>query len=362
MRWLALRWLAGAGLALCGCERAPSWSLAYESALSRWAEGAAEGAAEASAEAGGALPREAFTLPDLRDRALPPAPALTLSARDLLGVSTCELGPLLAARNGPLGRVMTGSQGLLYEARFLTYAPRCVAPARVRAALDEATAAKRARWGEVLWRATWSGRDLSLFFSASYPRDRRPPPLSASDEGALRWLGELSGWAEAQGARGEAEARAALARLERDLEPTFQALTPHAGGRALAEAAEARDALTRWVATLKAHASAPTAATAPTAPTAPTAQECERLNALIQTYATTAQPELSRRAQAITRLAAASEGLIALLPASPPQALHALFETGLSSGERGLAAQLRALSREHARVLEGLRGRCVRGI
>jgi len=341
---MALAWGAG------GCEpRRPAWRAGYEEALEAWAAAWGRPAAPAAPAAlTAALPAAAVTLPDLRARALPPPPALTLSARDLLSVSTCALGPLLAQRNSPLGRVMVGSQALLYEARFLTLAPRCDAPPRLRGALSEAVASKRARWREAAWRATWGARDLSRFLSARYPRDRRPPPLGAAEEAALRWLGGLGGWAAGQAARGEGEARAALAALERDLEPALAALTPHAGGRALAEAVEAREALAGWVAALRALPAAP-----------PPPNSCQRLAAALAAYALTAQPELARRAQSIARLAAASADLARLLPAAEvPEALRPLLLVGLGEGEEGLAGQLRALSREHARLLGGWREAC----
>jgi len=328
--------LSALSLALVGCEGScggdsqRAWSAAYDQLT-----------ASLSDVDAAPLNPQRYQLPRLRDRALAARAPITISARSLLALSSCEVSRWIAQRNSPLGRVMLPSQRLLYEARFLSAAPSCEVEGEPKRALDEAAELKRARWRERLWDLTWRGRELSRFLSWSWPRDRLPPRPSEGERAALRWLGSLGTWAETLKTLEREQRELKREELKARLEPALSSLSAYAGGRVIREAAELESALERWLKRLESLEAPPS---------------CERVEALLSAYRAL-QPELSARVIALGQLSRALQGLSELMNPSP-ESMRALLLDALSLKPSGLSERLKALSKRHVTALQAQLQRC----
>ena len=155
--------------------------------------------------------------PRKRDLQAPVEP-LRIDLLDFLSLHRCDLGALVGARNGPLGRVMLASGRLLYELRLVRRLEDCLAAGLLA---DEADARgwlahKRAQLPAVFWNAVVAGPELRAAFSA----DAQPigPP----------YVDQLAASAAL------ADALLLLAEQGRQLETVPLAVEPAAVARALA--------------------------------------------------------------------------------------------------------------------------------
>lgn len=122
---------------------------------------------------------------------------LRIGLLDLVSLEKCGLAELVAARNSGLGKVMTPSQQLLYEHRFLGLARACVdtlatrPDAELQALLKEVVAVKERDITRAFWNATMAGPEFAVLFSLA----TTPLPLVDGDgtavEEALSYFVEL---------------------------------------------------------------------------------------------------------------------------------------------------------------------------
>lgn len=157
-------WLLVLALAAVGCAPAdPARALLedYRDRVARVVDRPTWGAFEPSLE----------PWPRARQRTLEIEPQRTNLVR-FLRLHDCGLGALVGERSSALGRVMTPSQRLAYEHRFLRVADRCLADLAQepeaeadREGLAEIVAGKRTRLGAVVWNATLGSEALASAFT-----------------------------------------------------------------------------------------------------------------------------------------------------------------------------------------------------
>jgi hypothetical protein len=109
-------------------------------------------------------------LPDRAARRID-VPAHQIGALDFLGIIGCRLSEVVAARNGPLGRVLVPTRRLAHELDVLAALAECLpALSGERAArLDALFEAKRSELGAHLWNAVWLDRELERYVSLGKP-------------------------------------------------------------------------------------------------------------------------------------------------------------------------------------------------
>ena len=126
--------------------------------------------------------------PRRRHRVLEVPPQRTGLGR-FLSLHRCDLGPLIGERSSQLGRVMTASQRLSYEHRFLLAAQQCLdrlegdeRRAALREALAEVVAEKREYLPELAWNATMGHDTLAAVHALDVAA---LPPGEAADRGQV---------------------------------------------------------------------------------------------------------------------------------------------------------------------------------
>lgn len=287
---------------------------------------------------------QSYRLPLLRERALesiPSPPSLKMSA--LLAISHCEISRWIAHRNSPLGRVMLPSQKLLYEARFLTYAPDCQAQGEAAEALQIAIHHKQKYWITQLYELTWRGKALSKFFSTRWPSDHPPLAPTTRDHSTLLWFGQLATWPTTITTQTKEQRLASLRQLEDQLEPTLNTLSHYAGGRVLQEAYEVYISLNSWLGLIQNGQL--------------TSLPCPKILNLMVLYQRI-QPELSIRVQRLDQLSEATQVLIQHMP-PVPSSMHEILYKGLSRSSHGLLQHIKDLSKRHAEILRPLFQGCL---
>ena len=162
---------------------------------------------------------------------------LRIGLLDLVSLEQCGLAELVSARNSGLGKVITPSQRLIYEHRFLALARACVDTLarsddqELQEMIRDVVAAKESDIGRAFWNATFAGPEFANQFSLATAL----LPIEASGgatEEALRYLVELR----------PRLGRADLSIDSERLEGYFHALqNRHYGGQLL----HAQEALTR---------------------------------------------------------------------------------------------------------------------
>lgn len=169
--WCLIVVLSGALLG--GCSQASSPAELY---LQRLA-----GALDQSVPAAG---RELLaTFPTGNELRLPRlAPKLGLT--DVPAVQRCELGPLVGARNGALGRVQQPSQRFLYDVALLKQLRSCTEPGPT---LSQLQAERTAELGVSLFNALFAGEEWHAL--ATPPIVHRPQPVDQL--GLQRIIGAL---------------------------------------------------------------------------------------------------------------------------------------------------------------------------
>ena len=194
-------------------------------------------------------PATQYELPSLRDRKLETAPRLQININEFLRLQGCELSYLIGLRNSQLGRVMTHSQRLIYQARFIHTAPHCEmnhGHLKLEDTLKKVWYTKVKHWSHYVWNATWLTREFSLFFSKSWPRNNPPSSLNASHESRLLWLTKIAQWSNKVSYK-EPQAsiklkqlhmlnRTQVHHLRNQLESTLKSLPPYVGGKILWDA------------------------------------------------------------------------------------------------------------------------------
>lgn len=148
-------------LSACGQDAATALTAAYLTRLQ-----AATGQSAPPLE-----PPPLHRYPARRDRALPLAET-RVGLIEFFGYYDCELFGLVNERNSILGKVMPGSQRLLYELRFLDSAERCLAQQRQagaeQGALDKLAVIisdKRAHLPAVRWNALFDSEEMQKAMS-----------------------------------------------------------------------------------------------------------------------------------------------------------------------------------------------------
>ncbi|MEE3259486.1 MAG: DUF3080 family protein [Candidatus Latescibacterota bacterium] len=145
---------------------------------------------------------------------------LRIGLLDLVSLEKCGLAELVAARNSGLGKVITPSQRLLYEHRFLGLARACVNTLatspddELQALLEEVVAVKERDITRAFWNATFAGPEFAVLFSLA----TAPLPLVDGDGTAVEEA--LSYFVELRPHLGDA----ALALDSEELEGHFHAL------------------------------------------------------------------------------------------------------------------------------------------
>ena len=159
---------------------------------------------------------------------------LRIGLLDLVSLKQCGMAALVAARNSGLGKVMTPSQRLIYEHRFLALARACVDTLaggddrELHDLMREVVSAKEREIGRAFWNATFAGPEFADQFSlatALLPAEA----VGGGTEEALRYLVEL------QPRLGQAD----LVIDSQQLESHFHALQNHRYGGQLLHALEA---------------------------------------------------------------------------------------------------------------------------
>lgn len=132
-------------------------------------------------------------LPSYRERHQD-LPDLRIDLLDFLDLDECGLQQLVAQRNSSLGKVMTDSQRLLYEHRFLQALRVCLTrsdklPDELQTHLHKVLAIKQSTVPLVRWNASWGSREFAALFSRAAPA--KPPGqtfTTANSREALIWL------------------------------------------------------------------------------------------------------------------------------------------------------------------------------
>lgn len=124
-------------------------------------------------------------LPRRRDRRIDIEPPPTINVRGFVAVQGCGLGEVIGHRNSALGRVMTHSQHLLYDLRFLRIATKCMPALEpdMKAKLDTVIEHKTRSLNQRVYNAVWAGAEIGALMSIS--------KASFEPVGALRSAAEV---------------------------------------------------------------------------------------------------------------------------------------------------------------------------
>ena len=144
------------------------------------------------AVAPGAFPTELVPYPRPRDLRVAQQD-LRVGLLDLVSLEQCGLAELVSARNSGLGKVMTPSQRLIYEHRFLALARTCVDTLargddrELHQLMREVVATKERDIGRAFWNATFAGPEFADQFSLATALLPAEASGGATEE-ALRYL------------------------------------------------------------------------------------------------------------------------------------------------------------------------------
>ena len=251
--------------------------------------------------------------PSFKDRKLSVDFKPTLSFRSFLSIQGCELGHIIGLRNSSLGRVITSSQRLIYEKRFLWFAPRCLQSDGLSPKLYKELAKviehKKQLWPIQVWNATWGSREWAYFFSFSWPKGRLPRDFGAFEESTFlslaQWIQDPSLSSTSQ-VKKTTQLKETLKKQSAQFEEHLKALKTKVGGRVLKESQEiftllrvSQNQLSRVQ-----------------------KSQCTHLNQLFETYTRKIQPLLSQRLQNHSQL------IHAIRPFTTPllQVIHTHFQ------------------------------------
>ncbi len=140
----------------------------------------------AAGESGAPPGLEVIELPryPLRRDLLQPLQPLNIGLLDFLRLSDCDLQRLLGERNSVLGKVMAGSQQLLYHRQFIRLAELCLATlaqdadrSDLHAALEQALRVKQQDSANIGWNATVASVEFRQLFSLA---DGPLPPATVA--------------------------------------------------------------------------------------------------------------------------------------------------------------------------------------
>ncbi|MDQ2696426.1 MAG: DUF3080 domain-containing protein, partial [Pseudomonadota bacterium] len=331
-QWLAAV-LAVVGLALAGCGRGDGLLEDYPRRI--------EAAAALPAQA--APPPPLLRYPSHRQRALP-VQDLRVGLMDYLGYRHCGLVTLLSERNSILGKVMPGSQRLVYEVRFLQGIRGCAARLAdqpqadpgFRTGLEATLRVKEANLARVFWAATFDSPEMEKAFSLAVE------PLAPGEEGGFAASRQALDYFTAVGRRLH-DPRLTLDIGE--LEAHNFALQAHRyGGRLLTTLARLTAALDRAAAALEAAAQ-----DGPACPDHRTGEPDPLHNVFASHYAGGMQPYLSRIHSQGRDWLAAVDRLWQVQAVAPPPAVAAWQRRMLSleAGD-GLWRTFEAAIRRHS--------------
>ena len=236
--------------------------------------------------------------PSFKERSLFIPQTTSLSFRSFLSLQGCELSYLIGLRNSSLGRVMTASQRLMYEKRFLLFAPRCLRvddlSPTVYSRLEKVIEEKRSTWPLVVWNAFWGSREWAFFFSTRWPNGRDPRRFNALEESHLLSLAQYLKLPKVMSVS-SSQLKMDLVRQSSELESHLKGLNTRVGGRIIKESTEILKILMISYQALKGlnpvfnHVNAQN-------------KVCLHLKALLIQYTQSIQPILSRRLKDHQRL------------------------------------------------------------
>lgn len=158
MRACALATLLLLGLPGCGGGSTGDQLVAYREAIEHVLE---RDTASADAAEIPRLPRRRLRRIEVGEERIGP--------RDFLAIIGCPLSEVIAARNGPLGRVLEPTRRLAHELAVVSAARECLPglgddrAARLRTRMTR----KRAELGAHVWNAVWLDEELERFLSAT---------------------------------------------------------------------------------------------------------------------------------------------------------------------------------------------------